>query len=409
MAKTIVIGGGAAGMMAAYAAAMCGNEVSLYEKNEKLGKKVYITGKGRCNVTNACETQDLLGNIVTNPKFMYSPIYTFNNNMVQSFMEEWGCPLKVERGNRVFPQSDKSYDVINALIRAMRENKVDINLDSHVSDILTENGHVTGVRVNGCDVECDNVILATGGYSYPSTGSTGEGHTMASKLGHHITKCMPALVPFTAAEEWVKELQGLSLRNCGVTIYDGDHKIYEDFGELLFTHFGVSGPTVLSASSYAVDIIRKRPLRLVIDLKPALDEKQLDARILRDFEANINRKFMNSLDKLFPKSLIPVIIERSGIDAQCRVNEITRDKRQGLVKLIKNFDLTLTGLRGFNEAIITHGGVDVKEIDSSTMESKLIKGLYFAGEMIDVDAVTGGFNLQVAWSTGYLAGISQNI
>ena len=409
MAKTIVIGGGAAGMMAAYAAAMCGNEVSLYEKNEKLGKKVYITGKGRCNVTNACETQDLLGNIVTNPKFMYSPIYTFDNNMVQSFMEEWGCPLKTERGNRVFPQSDKSYDVINALIRAMRENKVDINLDSHVSDILTENGHVTGVRVNGCDVECDNVILATGGYSYPSTGSTGEGHTMASKLGHHITKCMPALVPFTAADEWVKELQGLSLRNCGVTIYDGDHKIYEDFGELLFTHFGVSGPTVLSASSYAVDIIRKRPLRLVIDLKPALDEKQLDARILRDFEANINRKFMNSLDKLFPKSMIPVIIERSGIDAQCRVNEITRDKRQGLVKLIKNFDLTLTGLRGFNEAIITHGGVDVKEIDSSTMESKLIKGLYFAGEMIDVDAVTGGFNLQVAWSTGYLAGISQNI
>lgn len=409
MAKTIVIGGGAAGMMAAYAAAMCGNEVSLYEKNEKLGKKVYITGKGRCNVTNACETQDLLGNIVTNPKFMYSPIYTFDNNMVQSFMEEWGCPLKTERGNRVFPQSDKSYDVINALIRAMRENKVDINLDSHVSDILTENRHVTGVRVNGCDVECDNVILATGGYSYPSTGSTGDGHTMASKLGHHITKCMPALVPFTAAEEWVKELQGLSLRNCGVTIYDGDHKIYEDFGELLFTHFGVSGPTVLSASSYAVDIIRKRPLRLVIDLKPALDEKQLDARILRDFEANINRKFMNSLDKLFPKSLIPVIIERSGIDAQCRVNEITRDKRQGLVKLIKNFDLTLTGLRGFNEAIITHGGVDVKEIDSSTMESKLIKGLYFAGEMIDVDAVTGGFNLQVAWSTGYLAGISQNI
>lgn len=409
MAKTIVIGGGAAGMMAAYAAAMCGNEVSLYEKNEKLGKKVYITGKGRCNVTNACETQDLFINIVTNPKFMYSPIYTFDNNMVQSFMEEWGCPLKTERGNRVFPQSDKSYDVINALIRAMRENKVDINLDSHVSDILTENGHVTGVRVNGCDIECDNVILATGGYSYPSTGSTGEGHTMASKLGHHITKCMPALVPFTAAEEWVKELQGLSLRNCGVTIYDGDHKIYEDFGELLFTHFGVSGPTVLSASSYAVDIIRKRPLRLVIDLKPALDEKQLDARILRDFEANINRKFMNSLDKLFPKSLIPVIIERSGIDAQCRVNEITRDKRQGLVKLIKNFDLTLTGLRGFNEAIITHGGVDVKEIDSSTMESKLIKGLYFAGEMIDVDAVTGGFNLQVAWSTGYLAGISQNI
>ena len=400
-------------MMAAYAAAMCGNEVSLYEKNEKLGKKVYITGKGRCNVTNACETQDLLGNIVTNPKFMYSPIYTFDNNMVQSFMEEWGCPLKTERGNRVFPQSDKSYDVINALIRAMRENKVDINLDSHVSDILTENGHVTGVRVNGCDVECDNVILATGGYSYPSTGSTGEGHTMASKLGHHITKCMPALVPFTAAEEWVKELQGLSLRNCGVTIYDGDHKIYEDFGEMIFTHFGVSGPVILSGSAhllrYKKEDIRQGNIKLIIDLKPALDVQKLDDRILRDFSLEKNKIFKNSLDNLLPQKMISTVIELSGIDQNKKVNEITREERVRLVQLLKNFEITLHDFRPIEEAIITAGGISIKEINPKTMESKLIKGLYFAGEIIDVDAYTGGFNLQIAYSTGYTAGGATNV
>ena len=407
MADVAVIGGGAAGMMAAVSSAMCGHNVNLYEKNEKLGKKIYITGKGRCNVTNACDTADFFGNVVTNAKFLYSSVYTFDNNMVQNFMEEWGCPLKAERGNRVFPVSDKSYDVINALYKAMMEYGVKINLNNHVTDIISEDGKVTGLVVNGRRIECDSVIVATGGYSYPSTGSTGEGHVFAKKLGHTVTKCVPALVPFTVKEEWVHTLQGLSLRNCGVTIYDGNRKLYEDFGELLFTHFGVSGPTVLSASSYVTDIIRQRELRLVIDLKPALDEAMLDARILRDFDEIKNKKFLNSLDKLFPKSLIPVIIERSGINPECRVNEIKKEQRMNLVKLIKNFDMTVTGLRGYNEAIITHGGVNVKEIDATTMESRLVKGLYFAGEIIDVDAVTGGFNLQIAWSTGYLAGLSQ--
>ncbi len=407
MANVAVIGGGAAGMMAAVSAAMCGHNVSLYEKNEKLGKKIYITGKGRCNVTNACDTADFFENVVTNAKFLYSSVYTFDNNMVQNFMEEWGCPLKVERGNRVFPVSDKSYDVINALHRAMKDSGVMINLNSHVTDIIEEDGRAAGIVVNGRRINCRSVIVATGGYSYPSTGSTGEGHAFAKKMGHTVTKCVPALVPFIAKEEWVRTLQGLSLRNCGVTVYDGGKKIYEDFGELLFTHFGVSGPTVLSASSYVVDIIRQRELRLVIDLKPALDEARLDARILRDFDEAKNKKFINSLDKLFPKSLIPVIINRSGIEPDCKVNEIKKEQRTKLVRLVKNFDLTLTGLRGFNEAIITHGGICVKEIDAATMESKLIKGLYFAGEIIDVDAVTGGYNLQIAWSTGYLAGLSQ--
>lgn len=407
MANVAVIGGGAAGMMAAVSAAMCGHNVSLYEKNEKLGKKIYITGKGRCNVTNACDTADFFENVVTNAKFLYSSVYTFDNNMVQNFMEEWGCPLKVERGNRVFPVSDKSYDVINALHRAMKDSGVMINLNSHVTDIIEEDGRAAGIVVNGRRINCHSVIVATGGYSYPSTGSTGEGHAFAKKMGHTVTKCVPALVPFIAKEEWVRTLQGLSLRNCGVTVYDGGKKIYEDFGGLLFTHFGVSGPTVLSASSYVVDIIRQRELRLVIDLKPALDEARLDARILRDFDEAKNKKFINSLDKLFPKSLIPVIINRSGIEPDCKVNEIKKEQRARLVRLVKNFDLTLTGLRGFNEAIITHGGICVKEIDAATMESKLIKGLYFAGEIIDVDAVTGGYNLQIAWSTGYLAGLSQ--
>lgn len=405
--KTIVIGGGAAGMMAAVSAAKSGAEVHLYEKNEKLGKKIFITGKGRCNVTNACEVEDLFNNIVTNKKFMYSPIYSFDNDMVQSFFEENGCHLKVERGNRVFPVSDKAYDVINALERAMKHEGVDINLNSHVTDILNENGTVKGIIVNGKKIFADSVIVATGGYSYQTTGSDGEGHAFAKKLGHNVTKCSPALVPFTAKEEWVKDLQGLSLRNCKVSIFDGSKKIYEDFGELLFTHFGVSRPTVLSASSYVVEIIKTRDLKLDIDLKPALDDTQLDERILRDFEEVKNKNFANSLDKLLPKSLIPVIIMRSGIEADRKVNEIKKEERKNLVRLIKNFDLTLTGLRGFNEAIITHGGVDIKEIDPGTMESRLIKGLYFAGEIIDVDAVTGGFNLQIAWSTGYLAGLSQ--
>lgn len=407
MSKVIVIGGGAAGMMAAVWAAQCGHSVILLEKNEKLGKKIFITGKGRCNATNACEVEDLFKNIVTNSKFMYSSIYSFDNSAAIAFFEENGCPLKVERGNRVFPVSDKAYDIINALEHALRKYGVDIKLFSQVSDLIVEAGQVRGVVVNDKKIYSDSVILATGGYSYPSTGSTGDGHGFSKKIGHTVEKCSPALVPFIAKEEWVKQLQGLSLKNCGVTLYDGSKKIYEDFGELLFTHFGVSGPTVLSASSYAVEIIKHRELKLVVDLKPALDEKQLDERIIRDFEELKNKNYANSLSGLLPKSLIPVIIDRSQILPDKKVNEITKDERKGLVRLLKNFDLTLTGLRGFNEAIVTHGGINVKEIDPQTMESKKVRNLYFAGEIIDVDAVTGGYNLQIAWSTGFLAGISQ--
>lgn len=406
MSKVIVIGAGASGMMAAVWAARCGHTVDIYDRNEKTGKKIYITGKGRCNVTNACDIEELFTKIVTNPKFMYSAIYSYDNNMVQAFFEEEGCPLKVERGNRVFPVSDKSYDVINAIENAMKKSGVNLHLNTEVNDIIVEDDIVKGVIVNGKKILSDSVIIATGGYSYPTTGSTGIGHTIAKKHGHKVTKCVPALVPFIAKEEWIKDLQGLSLRNAGVVIKDGDKCIYEDFGELLFTHFGVSGPTVLSASSYVVDIIRNRELKLIIDLKPALDEKQLDERILRDFEENKNRNYSNSLDKLLPKSLIPIMIMRSEIEPERKINEIKKEERLRLVRLIKNFDLTLTGLRGFNEAIITHGGIDVKEIDPGTMESKLINNLYFAGEIIDVDAVTGGYNLQIAWSTGFLAGCS---
>lgn len=393
-------------MMAAVSAAENGNDVHLYEKNEKLGKKIYITGKGRCNVTNGCDVEELFEHIVTNKKFMYSSIYTFDNTRVQEFFEDAGCPLKTERGNRVFPVSDKSYDVINALERSMKKYKVDINLFSDVTDLIVEDNVVKGIVVDDKKIYGDKVVIATGGYSYQSTGSTGEGHRLATKYGHNVTKCSPSLVPFTVKEEDVKELQGLSLRNCKVAIYDGNRKLYDDFGELLFTHFGVSGPTVLSASSYVNDIIKKKELKLIIDLKPALDEQTLDERIRRDFDENINKNFANSLDRLFPKSLIPVIIRRSLIAPDKKVNEITREERKNLLNTIKKFEFTLTGLRGFNEAIITHGGISVKDIDSSTMESKIIKNLYFAGEIIDVDAVTGGFNLQIAWSTGYLAGLS---
>ena len=393
-------------MMAAISAAENGNDVHLYEKNEKLGKKIYITGKGRCNVTNGCDVEELFEHIVTNKKFMYSSIYTFDNIRVQEFFENAGCPLKTERGNRVFPVSDKSYDVINALERSMKKYKVDINLFSDVTDLIIEDNVVKGIVVDGKKIYGDKVIAATGGYSYQSTGYTGEGHRLAAKYGHNVTKCSPALLPFNVKEEDVKELQGLSLKNCSIAIYDGNRKLYDDFGELLFTHFGVSGPTVLSASSYVNDIIKKKELKLIIDLKPALDEQTLDERIRRDFDENINKNFANSLDRLFPKSLIPVIIRRSLIASDKKVNEITREERKNLLNTIKRFEFTLTGLRGFNEAIITHGGINVKDIDSSTMESKIIKNLYFAGEMIDVDAVTGGFNLQIAWSTGYLAGLS---
>ncbi len=416
MSKVIIIGAGAAGMMAAIAAASNGHDVTILEKNEKAGKKIYITGKGRCNITNACDVEELFNNVVTNKKFLYSAFYGFTNDDVVAMLNDAGLETKVERGNRVFPVSDRAGDVISALVRIMKKNGVKIEYDTTVAEIITEHKEisegderevVTGVKAaSGRIYPADAVIVATGGISYSTTGSTGDGYGFAERTGHKVTALSPALVPFTVAEEDVKELQGLALKNSGVTIYDGKKKLYEDFGELLFTHFGVSGPTVLSASSYVAKKIKEHPLRLVIDLKPGLDTEQLDARVLRDFDEFMNKNFNNSLDKLLPKSLIPVVIKRSGIDEYKKVHEISREERMRLITTIKNFEFTLTGLRGYNEAIVTQGGVSVKDVDPSTMESKKVKGLYFAGEVLDLDAVTGGFNLQIAWSTGHLAGMS---
>lgn len=408
MSNVAVIGGGAAGMMAAAAAAKAGHKVRLYEKNEKLGKKLFITGKGRCNITNACETEELFQNVVHNAKFLYSSFYAFTNYDMMDFMEQNGCPVKTERGNRVFPVSDKSSDVIRALSNCLHSLGVEVHLQEEVEDICCEEGRVTGLLLkrNGIRVPADHVIVATGGLSYPSTGSTGDGYRFARRQGHKITELSPALVPFTVEEPFIRELQGLSLKNISAKVLDGRKVLYEEFGEMLFTHYGVSGPVLLSASSYAASSVRKAPLTLVIDLKPALSTEQLDARILRDFEEVKNKQYKNALGHLLPAKLIPVVIDRSGISPDKKVNEITREERQCLIRQIKEFTLTLTGLRDYREAIITQGGVSVREVNPSTMESKLVMGLSFAGEMLDLDAVTGGFNLQIAWSTGYLAGSS---
>ena len=408
MSRVVVIGGGAAGMAAAIGAAQSGHSVALYEKNEKLGKKVYITGKGRCNVTNGCDTEELFGNMVTNGKFLYSAIYGFTNFDMMGLLEECGCRLKVERGNRVFPVSDKSSDVIFALERKLKSLGVSIHLNEPVKELLLEDGICKGVILEKGKkkIMADSVILATGGFSYQATGSTGDGYEFAKAAGHTVTELSPALVPFVCAEEDVRSLQGLSLRNIEVTVYNGKKVLWKEFGEMLFTHFGVSGPVVLSASSYAAKTIRKNPLVMDIDLKPALSRDQLDARILRDFDEAKNKQFKNSLNQLFPAKMIPVMIARSGIDPEKKVNEVTAVERERLLSITKAFRVTLTGLRGFNEAIITQGGVSVKEVNPSTMESKKVPGLYFAGEVLDLDAVTGGFNLQIAWSTGMLAGRS---
>ena len=408
MGTVLVIGGGAAGMMAAYAAAKRGQTVRLYEKNEKLGKKIFITGKGRCNLTNGCEVEDLFANVVTNGKFLYSAFYGLTNRDVMELFEEWGCRLKVERGNRVFPVSDKSSDVIAAIAGAIRKAGVEIHLNEEVSSLELRDGRCVGVRMKGQKrpVEADAVIVATGGLSYPTTGSTGDGYRFAAEAGLAVTECLPALVPFEVLEDDPKELQGLALKNIEATVYNGKKVLYREFGEMLFTHFGVSGPVLLSASSYAAKALKKGTLSLSIDLKPALSGEQLDARILRDFEEAKNKQFKNALNHLYPLKMIPVIIARSGISPEKRVNEITREERQSLVRATKDFRLTLTGLRGYNEAIITQGGVSVKEIDPSTMESKKVPDLYCAGEVLDLDAVTGGFNLQIAWATGYAAGMS---
>lgn len=407
MSKVIVIGGGAAGMMAAIAAAEHGHKVVLLEKNEKLGKKIYITGKGRCNVTNACEMDKLFENMVSNPKFMYSAFYDYTNMQVMELLREAGCPLKTERGERVFPVSDHSSDVIAALERALRKRGVNIRLHTTVQGIQTENGHVMGVTLSdGSKPEADAVVVATGGLSYPTTGSTGDGYRMAQELGHTMKECTPALVPMEIREEWCRQLQGLSLKNVTLTMLCGGKRIYEGFGEMLFTHFGISGPLVLSASSFYGKCKDKSKVSVEVDLKPALSEEQLDKRILRDFEQNPNKQFKNVIGSLYPSKLVPVMIALSGIDSDKQIHEITREERKTLLKVTKHLTMQVDGLRDFNEAIITQGGIRVKEINPSTMESKLVSGLYFAGEILDLDALTGGFNLQIAWSTGHLAGSS---
>lgn len=409
MKKVIVIGGGAAGMMAAVAAADSGAKVTIYEKNEKLGKKLFITGKGRCNVTNAGDMQNLFANVMTNEKFLYSAFYTYDNQMVMDFLEKAGCPLKVERGDRVFPVSDHSSDVIAAFQRELRKRDVEIVLNSGVKEILWDEADelaIKGVLLeSGKKIMADSVVVATGGISYASTGSTGDGYLFAEKTGHKVTECKPSLVPFNVKEDWCKEAMGVSLKNVSLRLVCGKKEIYNGFGEMLITHFGISGPLALSASSYYVSKAKGETLGF-IDLKPALDAEQLDKRVLRDFEEAKNKQFKNVLNHLFPQKLIPVMIQLSGIDPDKKVNEITKEERKAFVQLIKNVPFTISGVRDFKEAIITKGGVSVKEVNPSTMESKKVKGLYFAGEVLDLDALTGGYNLQIAWSTGYLAGVN---
>lgn len=420
MNKVIIIGGGAAGMMAAVSAADAGAQVTVFERNEKLGKKLFITGKGRCNVTNAGDMENLFANVMTNEKFLYSAFYTYDNQSVMDFFEKAGCPLKVERGDRVFPVSDHSSDVIAALSSELKKRNVKIELNTRVKEILVENmdspddsvpgegklSKITGVILdNGKKVAADKVIVATGGISYASTGSTGDGYQFAEKSGHRVVECKPSLVPFNVKESWCKDAMGVSLKNVSLRLVCDKKEIYNGFGEMLITHFGISGPLALSASSFYVSKAKGETIAY-IDLKPALDAEQLDKRVLRDFEEAKNKQFKNSLNHLFPQKLIPVMIELSGIDPEKKVNTISKEERKRFVDLIKAIPLTILGVRDFKEAIITKGGVSVKDVNPSTMESKKVKGLYFAGEVLDLDALTGGYNLQIAWSTGYLAGIN---
>ena len=457
--RILVVGGGAAGMMAALFAVGAGHSVHLFEQNEKLGKKLFITGKGRCNFTNACSREDILRNVISNPRFLYSSIHAWDSDDSIRFFEELGVPVKVERGNRAFPASDHSSDIIRALEKALRDRGVVIHLRSKVTEICIEEitaentaeneqephkqdlhdqkspgqeihtcgitytagrrktsserkkkdtkpaGRVVGVRLeNGTVIRGEAVILAAGGLSYPSTGATGDGLRFAADAGHSVTACRPALVPLETREPWAAELQGLSLRNVTLTIPYGKKKKYEEFGEMLFTHFGISGPLVLSASSVIGEALEKGPLEAWINLKPALDDAQLDARLLRELEQSPNRSFRNAVSSLFPARLLPVMIRLSGIPQDRPAREITHAERQRFLQLIRHLPMTVTGTRSFREAIITQGGVSVREIDPATMESRKIRGLYLCGEMLDLDALTGGFNLQIAWATGHAAG-----
>lgn len=401
----IVCGGGAAGLIAAGTAAKSADKVILIEKNEFLGRKLRITGKGRCNITNACDIEDMISMYPVNGKFLYSALYSFSNDDIMALLEEYGVKTKIERGGRVFPVSDDARDVVAALRKYALQKNVRL-IRAEVKDIRIDNGKIRGVKTTKGDFEGDSVILATGGASYPQTGSDGFGYRLAEKAGHTIVKPVPSLVPLVSDANWCKSVMGLSLKNVRVSAYDKrNKKLYSDFGEMLFTHFGVSGPLILSMSAHIKKAVADG-VRVTIDLKPALEREQLDDRILRDFAKQKNKHIINALDALLPKTLIPVVIELSGIDPHKSVCEITREERRSLLEVIKCLSLNITGFRPISEAIVTSGGVKVSEINSSTMESKMVDGLYFAGEIIDVDGYTGGFNLQAAWSTGYLAGLN---
>ena len=411
--KVIVIGGGPAGMMAAITSAEQGNEVVLIEKNKVLGKKLSITGKGRCNITSSLNIDEFIKNTPGNGKFLFSAFNSFTNKDIIDFIENHGIKTKVERGNRVFPVTDKAQDVVNCFIKKLKALNVSIRLNTVVKDILTDNNKAIGVMTNNEKIKADKIILATGGKSYPLTGSTGDGYKLAKKLGHTITELKPSLVPLVTYEEEIhKSLQGLSLKNVEIKLVDisKNKEIYSDFGEMLFTHFGVSGPIVLSASSHLVryknikELLENKQIKLIIDFKPALSKEKLDQRILRDFEEEKNKSFKNSLDKLLPQKLIPEIVNKSNIDPNKKVNSITKEERENLLSILKQFEVTIKDFRPIEDAIITAGGISIKEINPKTMESKIINNLYFAGEIIDVDAYTGGFNLQIAYSTGYVAG-----
>ena len=413
MAKVIVVGGGPAGMMAAITAAEKGNDVTIIEKMPMFGKKLLITGKGRCNITSSLYMSEFIKNTPGNGKFLYSAFQNYTNQDIIEFLKKQGLEVKEERGNRIFPVTDKSVDVLNSFRKRIDELKIKYKLNTKVEKVLIKNNEVIAIRTNKEIIQTNKIILATGGKSYPLTGSTGDGYKIAKDIGHTIVTIKPSLVPMEVYEkEMCKKLQGLSLRNVGIKIIDNDRKkiVYEDFGEMIFTHFGISGPIILSGSAHLVKykdidyILKKKYVEIKIDLKPALTEEQLDDRILRDFSEVKNKQFKHSLGKLLPQKMIPVIIELSKIDENKKVNEVTKEERKKLVQLLKNFTITIKDFRPVEEAIITCGGINTKEIDPKTMESKIIKGLYFAGEIIDVDSYTGGFNLQIAYSTGYTAG-----
>ncbi len=411
--KVVVIGGGPAGMMAAIAARQSLNEVIILEKNDMLGKKLLITGKGRCNITSSLSIEEFIKNTPGNGMFLYSAFQKFNNIDIINFLKDQGLKVKEERGNRIFPVTDKSIDVLNCFKSKLEELDIKVFYNEKVTEIIKneDENKVIGLISNGRKILADKIILATGGKSYPLTGSTGDGYNIAKKLGHTVTKIKPSLVPLEIYEKEIcKKLQGLSLKNVSITIKNDKKTIYEDFGEMIFTHFGVSGPIILSASAHLVryrnieELMKNKQITLNLDFKPALSSEKLEKRIIRDFEEVKNKQFKNSLEKLLPQKLIPVIVEQSNINPEKKVNEITKTERKNLVNILKNFKVKIQKLRPIEEAIITSGGINIKEIDPKTMQSKICNGLYFAGEIIDVDAYTGGFNLQIAYSTGYVAG-----